>query len=901
MTTLQATKDPLLRGVSPTPSKIPVRSQRRTPLPTVTSCTLDQENQDPRRWVQKPPLNIQHPHVDSAGPRPKARHQAETSQRLVGTTQHRNPLEELRPSPGGQNVGPGPPAQTETPGAIEFVADPAALATILSGEGVKSCHLGRQPSLAKRVLIRGTQGGTTQRGQGVRASAYLAPRTPTHRLDPARASCFSRLEGPGPRGQTLCPQRLQALISPSGPSFHPSTRPSFQELRRETAGSSRTSMSQASGLLLETPVQPAFSLPKGEREVVTRSDEGSVSSLGLAQRVPLRKKQEMTHSRDSLDYHLMPSPAPVAQPLPGHTVPCPSPFGRAQRVPSPGPPSLNSYSVLQHLTLQPKTRFTPAPSTPRVQQAQWLSGVSPQSCSEDPALSWVAVRLFEQESSVRSLEGSGKPPVATPSGSYSNRTPSLQEVKMQRIGILQQLLRQEVEGLVGAQCVPLNGGSSLDMVELQPLLTEISRTLNTTEHNSRTSHLPGLLQHSGLLKPCLPEDCREPQPCPPAEPGPPEACCRSEPEIPGHSPQEQLEVPESCPPAKPTPPEATCRSEPETSEPSSQEQLEVPEPCPPAEPRPPESRKSEPEIPEASPQEQLEVPEPCPPAEPRPPGSCCRSEPEIAEPSPQEQLEVPEPCPPAELGPLQPSTQGQAGPPGPCPRVQLGASEPCSLERRSPESSLPPCCSQWAPATTSLIFSSQHPLCASPPICSLQSLRPPAGQAGKELAEKECEHGRSASHCELCPCPAPTPAPGNCMLPCLPPCPSLTLPQEEGRGCTSSPSLPIGLALGGGGGEGRTCWKYRTPEPPLNSPWPSGPSSLAPRTLALRQRLKACLTAIHCFHEARLDDECAFYTSRAPPSGPTRVCTNPVATLLERQEALCFIPVGSPAPRGSPS
>uniref|UniRef100_A0A2R8N6G4 Trophinin associated protein n=1 Tax=Callithrix jacchus TaxID=9483 RepID=A0A2R8N6G4_CALJA len=112
MTTLQATKDPLLRGVSPTPSKIPVLSQRRTPLPTVTSRVLDQENQDPRRWVQKQPLNIQHPHVDSAGSRPKAKHQAETSRRLVGTTQHRNPLEELRPSPGGQNVGPGPPAQT---------------------------------------------------------------------------------------------------------------------------------------------------------------------------------------------------------------------------------------------------------------------------------------------------------------------------------------------------------------------------------------------------------------------------------------------------------------------------------------------------------------------------------------------------------------------------------------------------------------------------------------------------------------------------------------------------------------------------------------------------------------------------------------------------------------------
>lgn len=48
MTTLQATKDPLLRGVSPTPSKIPVRSQRRPPLPTVKPSALDQENQDPR-------------------------------------------------------------------------------------------------------------------------------------------------------------------------------------------------------------------------------------------------------------------------------------------------------------------------------------------------------------------------------------------------------------------------------------------------------------------------------------------------------------------------------------------------------------------------------------------------------------------------------------------------------------------------------------------------------------------------------------------------------------------------------------------------------------------------------------------------------------------------------------
>lgn len=113
-----------------------------------------------------------------------------------------------------------------------------------------------------------------------------------HQLGPARASCFSRLEGSGPRGLTLCPQRLKALVSaqeelifsvsgsflprdkagpwepkgfyqggglgseacrfgppltllfslapmdqalPSG-SFHASTRPHLQELRRETSG-----------------------------------------------------------------------------------------------------------------------------------------------------------------------------------------------------------------------------------------------------------------------------------------------------------------------------------------------------------------------------------------------------------------------------------------------------------------------------------------------------------------------------------------------------------------------------------------------------------------------------------------------------------------------------------------
>lgn len=291
-----------------------------------------------------------------------------------------------------------------------------------------------------------------------------------------------------------------------------------------------------------------------------------------------------------------------------------------------------------------------------------MSGLSPQSCPEEPALPWeqIAVRLFDQESCKRLQKGPGKPPVAPPHGPHPNRTPNLQELKMQRISILQQLLQQEMEGLAGSKCAPLNGGSSLDMVELQPQLAEISRTLSAPEHNSGAFHLPELLQHSGLPNPCLPEDCGEPQLCPGAEP----------------------EVVRPCPPAEPAPPESCHRREPEIPEPATQKQPEVSEACPPVQPGP------------------LQV---------------CS----------QEQTKLPEP------GPFQACSQGQTELPEPCPRVEPGASEACSLEPRNPESSLHPCCCQRTSLTTSVIFSSQRPLCASPPIHSLQSLRPLTGQAGK--------------------------------------------------------------------------------------------------------------------------------------------------------------------------
>ncbi|XP_075407861.1 tastin isoform X2 [Tenrec ecaudatus] len=705
MTTVQASKDLPLRGVSPTPSKIPVRSQRCTPLPGGKPCSLvDQENQDPKRLMQKASLSLQHPVAGRAGPKPKSTSQTEKSERWVESTQLRNPLEELKISPKGRNVGPGPPPHKEAPRAIEFVADPAALATILSGEGVKSCHLGRQPSLAQRVLVRGSQQSALQRGQSARASAYLAPRTPSHRMDPARASCFSRLEGPGPRGKTLCPQKLETLVPPSGPSYHSSTRPSFLELRRMTGGSNRTSVHRAPALPLESPAQPASFLPEGEYEIVTHSDEGRGSSLGLAQRVPLRGM------RGSHDAHLLPSPGQVAPPADAR----PSPFGQAQRVQSPHPSALTSYSVLRRLALRPKTQFTPIPSAPRVQQGRWLRGPSPQTCAEpeEPVLPWeqIAVQLFDQESSTGVQEEPAKEPVG-PNGLPPNRTPDLQELKMQRISILHQLLQRELEGLLGNKCAPLQGACSLDLAELHPPLTDVARKLNVPQLNSGTSHLPGPILHSESPKACLPEEGAGPQPCPPAEPGVPDSCHRRESEIPELSPQQQPRIPEPSHPKQHGVPELSAQQQTGVPEPFPQEQPGVPEPSPSKQhgvsnPCPPKqfgkskpSPQQQPGVAEPSPQQQPGVPEPSPSKQhgvsnPFPPEQLGKSKPSpqqqpgIAEPSLQQQPGVPDPspskhhgvpnpCPPKKLGKSKPSPQQQPGVSDPSPSEQHGVSDPC--------------------------------------------------------------------------------------------------------------------------------------------------------------------------------------------------------------------------------
>uniref|UniRef100_K7E434 Trophinin associated protein n=1 Tax=Monodelphis domestica TaxID=13616 RepID=K7E434_MONDO len=71
--------------------------------------------------------------------------------------------------------------------------------------------------------------------------------------------------------------------------------------------------------------------------------------------------------------------------------------------------------------------------------------------------------------------------------------------------------------------------------------------------------------------------------------------------------------------------------------------------------------------------------------------------------------------------------------------------------------------------------------------------------------------------------------------------------------------------------------------------------TIGPAVLALCQQLNAWLEAIRLLYEGCLDDECAFYTGRGIP-GPQRICKDPVATWLERQEAMDFVPISAPAP-----
>ncbi|XP_019361555.1 PREDICTED: tastin isoform X2 [Gavialis gangeticus] len=98
--------------------------------------------------------------------------------------------------------------------------------------------------------------------------------------------------------------------------------------------------------------------------------------------------------------------------------------------------------------------------------------------------------------------------------------------------------------------------------------------------------------------------------------------------------------------------------------------------------------------------------------------------------------------------------------------------------------------------------------------------------------------------------------------------------------------------------------------PPIHSLRAPGPPAtgtmlaVRPSRLALvKQRLDSLLRAPQRFLDACLDDECAFYTGRAPGTRPlpSRACPNPVALQLEAQDAAYFVSISPPGPRAPSS
>ncbi|XP_008112615.1 tastin [Anolis carolinensis] len=74
------------------------------------------------------------------------------------------------------------------------------------------------------------------------------------------------------------------------------------------------------------------------------------------------------------------------------------------------------------------------------------------------------------------------------------------------------------------------------------------------------------------------------------------------------------------------------------------------------------------------------------------------------------------------------------------------------------------------------------------------------------------------------------------------------------------------------------------------------PSSSASRSDQLKQRLADLRNAPQRFHEALLNDECAFYTARVTSVSQSSVprCKEPVAKTLEAHGAMHFIPIAAP-------
>ncbi|EMP31247.1 Peripherin, partial [Chelonia mydas] len=296
---------------------------------------------------------------------------------------------------------------------VEFVADPAALASILSNVGLANSTLGvaRKPSLARRVPLRGSRGNSVLASGSARTgcgSLYVASGTPALCPDPARTSCFSRLTAKEEFVPDL--DALASVLSNVGLS-HAALGPTgklslarrvpvkgLRGVPPSTQGSptgSRTSL-----------LRPQISVPpKGDFGRAscysTRGLKGAEAPDGLqaAQLAGTPRTREISRS---------------------------SPFGSARRVPVTQPQSLRRtcFSTCR-LAVFPRTPRTggaldKCPAQGVLQTpARWAGGLSPEPRSPDPdesalPLEKIVVRLFGDGESQAAREASVRKALARP-------------------------------------------------------------------------------------------------------------------------------------------------------------------------------------------------------------------------------------------------------------------------------------------------------------------------------------------------------------------------------------------------------------------------------------------------------------------------------------------------------
>uniref|UniRef100_A0A8C3I4S8 Uncharacterized protein n=1 Tax=Chrysemys picta bellii TaxID=8478 RepID=A0A8C3I4S8_CHRPI len=216
-----------------------------------------------------------------------------------------NPLSRSQPRGPLEEIQLGAPAQKNAPGSsvpsgkeVEFVADPVALASILSNVGLANGTLGvaRKPSLARRVPLRGSRGNSVHASGSARTvsgSLYVASGTPALCPDPARISCFSRLapqdaarratrDPAQHRGLLLKSQQIQALsetLRDLGSRAQPAGHPALQRLG---AGAKEACRGRPHPIATATQREPAGSQEAGGTRDQSSNGRPGSSSDGKA-------------------------------------------------------------------------------------------------------------------------------------------------------------------------------------------------------------------------------------------------------------------------------------------------------------------------------------------------------------------------------------------------------------------------------------------------------------------------------------------------------------------------------------------------------------------------------------------------------------------------------------------